>query len=74
MYLRKDATASSQIEGTMATMIDAIEAEGGTNANVPNDVDDILHYIKALRYGMERAKKIIFRFLCDFCVNFTGNS
>src|SRR3989338_9419905 len=27
MYLRKDATASSQIEGTMATMIDAIEAE-----------------------------------------------
>ena len=27
MYLRKDATSSSQIEGTQATMIDAIEAD-----------------------------------------------
>jgi len=33
MYLRKDAAASSQIEGTMATMIDAIEAEVSTNTN-----------------------------------------
>lgn len=57
MYLRKDAAASSQIEGTLATMLDAIEAEMGTNTRIPNDVDDILHYIKALRYGMERAKK-----------------
>jgi Fic family protein len=57
MYLRKDATDSSQIEGTKATLIDAIEAEVRTNANIPGDVDDILHYIKALRYGMERAKE-----------------
>jgi Fic family protein len=57
MYLRKDATDSSQIEGTEATLIDAIEAEVSTNANIPADVDDILHYIKALRYGMERARK-----------------
>lgn len=56
MYLRKDAAASSQIEGTNATMIDSIEAEVKTNANVPDDVDDILHYIKALRYGMQRMK------------------
>ena len=66
MYLRKDAAASSQIEGTMATMIDAIEAEVRTNANVPNDVDDILHYIKALRYGMARAKKDNFPFSLRF--------
>lgn len=66
MYLRKDAAASSQIEGTMATMIDAIEAEVRTNANVPNDVDDILHYIKALRYGMERAKIDNFPFSLRF--------
>jgi len=57
MYLRKDAAASSQIEGTNATMIDSIEAEVKTNANVPDDVDDILHYIKALRYGMQRMKE-----------------
>src|SRR5258708_1591200 len=54
MYLRKDAASSSQIEGTRATMIDAIEAEAKVNTNVPEDVDDILHYIKALNYGIER--------------------
>jgi len=57
MYLRKDAAASSQIEGTMATMIDAIEAEVQTKAAIPEDVDDILHYIKALRYGINRVKR-----------------
>lgn len=57
MYLRKDAASSSQIEGTMATMIDAIEAEVQSSANIPEDVDDILHYIKALNYGMKRAKE-----------------
>lgn len=54
MYLRKDAASSSQIEGTMATMIDAIEAEVMVNTKTPKDVDDILHYIKALNYGMDR--------------------
>ena len=57
MYLRKDAASSSQIEGTQATMIDAIEAEAKINTNVPEDVDDILHYITALNYGMERLQK-----------------
>lgn len=57
MYLRKDAASSSQIEGTRATMIDAIEAEANVNTNIPEDVDDILHYIKALNYGMKRVKE-----------------
>lgn len=57
MYLRKDAASSSQIEGTMATMVDAIEAEMQTNINIPEDVDDILHYIKALNFGMDRVNK-----------------
>ncbi|MEA3304899.1 MAG: Fic/DOC family N-terminal domain-containing protein [Patescibacteria group bacterium] len=50
MYIRKDATSSSQIEGTRATMIDAIEAESKTSQNIPDDVDDILHYIDAIHY------------------------
>lgn len=54
MYLRKDATSSSQIEGTRATIIDAIEADAKININVPDDVDDILHYINALNYGIKR--------------------
>lgn len=57
MYLKKDAASSSQIEGTLATMVDAIEAEVQAGANLPADVDDILHYLKALHYGMERIVK-----------------
>ena len=57
MYLRKDAASSSQIEGTVATMVDAIEAEVKVSEKIPADVDDILHYIKALNYGMRRVTK-----------------
>ncbi len=56
MYLRKDATSSSQIEGTAATMIDAIEAEAKINSDLPEDVDDILHYLKALHFGIQRVE------------------
>jgi len=54
MYLKKDATSSSQIEGTRATIIDAIEAGVKANSDKLSDVDDILHYIKALNYGIKR--------------------
>jgi len=57
MYLRKDAASSSQIEGTVATMVDAIEAEVKVSEKIPADVDDILHYIKALNYGVQRVTK-----------------
>ncbi len=60
MYIRKDAAASSQIEGTQATMIDTIEAESKTSVKLPGDVDDILHYIKALNYGITRLKNFPF--------------
>lgn len=54
MYLRKDAASSSQIEGTQATMIQAIEAEVKVTEKIPADVNDILHYINALNHGMKR--------------------
>lgn len=54
MYVRKDATASSQIEGTKATIIDALEAEVKIESKFPSDVDDILRYIQALNYGLKR--------------------
>ena len=55
MFVKKDATSSAQIEGTKATMIDAIEKSGGV-ATSETDADDILFYIKALDYGIERLK------------------
>ncbi len=67
MYIRKDAASSSQIEGTRATMVNAIEAESKTNDKIPKDVDDILHYIDALNYGIKRLGKLPIsnRFICE---------
>jgi Fic family protein len=55
MFVAKDAAASSQIEGTKATIVDALERDAGV-ALKETDADDILHYIKALDYGTERLK------------------
>jgi len=55
MFVAKDATSSSQIEGTQASMVEAIEKDAGVAANM-NDADDILYYIKALNYGIKRLK------------------
>lgn len=61
MFVRKDASSSSQIEGTNATMMDAIERENvEPSTNLPADVDEILHYIDALNYGLERVKTFPF--------------
>ncbi len=61
MFVRKDASSSSQIEGTKATMMDAIEAANvERSSDLPADVDDILHYIDALNYGMKRAQDFPF--------------
>lgn len=64
MYIIKDATSSAQIEGTRATMIDALEMSAGVNVK-DTDADDILFYIKALNYGTNRLKEFPFslRFL-----------
>ena len=59
MFIRKDASSSSQIEGTQATMMDAIEAESTERPSLlPPDVDDILHYINALNYGLMRLEDL----------------
>ncbi|MGF7184907.1 Fic family protein [Desulfitispora alkaliphila] len=54
MYARKEATLSSQIEGTRATFSDLIKAEAGMMDEVPNDVREIENYIRATNYGFER--------------------
>jgi Fic family protein len=56
MFVRKDATSSAQIEGTKATMVDAIEMDAGV-ATKKTDAEDILFYIRALNYGVERLKE-----------------
>ena len=57
MFIVKDATYSSQIEGTKATLQDAVAAPVTEEKNRKTpDVDDIEHYIKAANYGVERTK------------------
>ncbi|MBU0476580.1 Fic family protein [Patescibacteria group bacterium] len=57
MYIRKEATLSSQVEGTQATFADVLKAEAKVgDLEVHKDVDEILNYIKAMNYGLERLK------------------
>lgn len=58
MYARKEAALSSEIEGTKATMSDAIRAEVEMTSDLPPDVDRILHYIKAMNEGLKRLESL----------------
>ena len=58
MYARKEATLSSQIEGTRATFSDLIKAEAGMTDEVPNDVKEIENYVKATSYGFDRLETL----------------
>ncbi|TSA46254.1 Fic family protein [bacterium] len=57
MFVKKDAAYSSQIEGTKATLQDAVAAPvTEEKSRVRPDVDDIIHYVDAINYGIERTK------------------
>lgn len=52
MYVRKEALMSSQIEGTQTTLEDVLDPNISENAN--RDVSDVINYIKATEYSIER--------------------
>ena len=54
MYVKKEALLSSQIEGTQASLEDLFEFESGMKPENINDVAEVVNYVKALNYGMER--------------------
>ena len=56
MYVRKEALMSSQIEGTQATLEDVLDPmlEANTNRNVA----DVVNYIKATEFAIERLKTL----------------
>ena len=58
MYVRKEALLSSQIEGTQASLEDIFEYESGDKPKNINDVAEVINYIKALNYGMDRLKTL----------------
>ncbi len=56
MYVRKEALMSSQIEGTQCTLEDVLDPEQKSNAN--RDVADVIQYIKATDYAIERLQNL----------------
>lgn len=58
MYINKEAAYSSQVEGTKAKLTDALQAGVERTPDLPKDVDDILHYIKAMNEGLKRLDKL----------------
>ncbi len=56
MYVRKEALMSSQIEGTQATLEDVLDPTIDQNAN--RDLSDVVNYIKATDYAIERLKTL----------------
>jgi len=59
MFVKKDAAYSSQIEGTKATLQDAVAAPvTEEKSRLHPDVDDIVHYVEAVNYGIQRTKTL----------------
>lgn len=55
MYVRKEALLSSQIEGTQATLEDILDPM--IEANTNRDIADVINYIKATEFAIERLKE-----------------
>ncbi len=57
-YVIREATLSSQIEGTQATVDDVFEIQvEASSAQKPSDVDEIFNYVEAMNYGLDTFKK-----------------
>lgn len=55
MYVRREAVLSSQIEGTQSTLEDLLAVELVPRvADLSNDVDEIVNYVAAMNYGLDR--------------------
>jgi Fic family protein len=57
MYVKKEALLSSQIEGTQASLENLFAAELGDTPENINDVEEVVNYVKALNYGLERLRE-----------------
>lgn len=55
MYVQKEAVLSSQIEGTQASLTDVLEIN--IKDEKREDVGEVVNYVAAMNYGLERLKK-----------------
>lgn len=54
MYVKKEALLSAQIEGAQASLEDLFEFERGETIKNINEISEVVNYVKALNYGMDR--------------------
>jgi len=58
MYVRQEAVLSSQIEGTQSTLEDVLQFEIDETGDAPKDVSEVVNYVRAMNYGLERLDKL----------------
>jgi Fic family protein len=58
MYVKKEALLSSQIEGTQASLDDLFAYESGDKLENLNDVTEVINYVKAMNYGLDRLESL----------------
>jgi cell filamentation protein, protein adenylyltransferase len=57
--VNKEAVLSSQIEGTQASLMDILEFEAAATApENPQDVEEVVNYVAALRHGLHRLEQL----------------
>ena len=59
-FIRREAVSSSRIEGTRASLSDLYAYESGqmTLFELPDDVQEVHNYVRALEYGLERMETL----------------
>lgn len=60
MYVKKEAVLSSQIEGTQSSLHDLLAAEAAALGadRIPQDVDEVINYIGAMKLGLARLPEL----------------
>ncbi|MPZ93273.1 MAG: Fic family protein, partial [Actinobacteria bacterium] len=59
MYVRREATLSSQIEGMQASLMDLLEYEAeAAQPERPLDVEEIANYVAAMNLGLRRLEEL----------------
>lgn len=56
-YLRREAVASTRIEGTQASLVDVFDAEAGEQP-LGADVEEVVNYVRAMEIGLHRLETL----------------
>ena len=56
-YLRREAVASTRIEGTQASLLDVFDAEA-SGQPLGADVEEVVDYVRAMESGLERLETL----------------